>query len=310
MNFNLSQGAAYLLVIAGAACWGMTGLFVHQLYEAGLTPSQVVTVRLSVSSMILWLLLFFFARDYLKVKLRDLPKLFILGITGISLFNLFYFSVMEQATVAIAVVFVYTSPIFTALIARVLFKEPLTVQKNIAIILTVAGCAFTIGLVPIGDITVTASTIFLGVLSGLFCSSYSLVGKYVTAMYHPFTTTFYALLGGSLFMLPFSGIWEHHQLFTTVGIWGPLLSISIISTISAYLLFTIGLTQVESSRAAILAAVELVFSVLVSFFILHELLTGWQLLGIVMVLISVALTVFSFRRRLRERYPDMDITWM
>ncbi|SES32144.1 DMT family transporter [Salisediminibacterium halotolerans] len=309
MNFAINQTVAYLLVVAGAACWGVTGLFVQQLYDFGLTPSQAVTVRLSFSSLLLFILLFLFARDYLKVRLKDLPHLVMLGIAGISLFNLFYFTVMERATVAIAVVFVYTSPIFAALIARLLYKEALTLQKSIAILLSLTGCAFAIGLLPAGGDPVTIGTILIGLLAGLFCSSYSLLGKYVTGLYHPFTTTFYALLGGALFMLPISQVWEHQQLLFSGSAWLSVFGISIVSTIAAYILFTLGLTHIESSRAAILSSVELVFSVLVSFFILQEMLTGWQAFGIVLVLLSVALTVMSFRRRLRERYPDTEYGW-
>lgn len=306
-KFNAAIG--YILVISGAACWGMTGLFVQQLYEFGFTPWQVVTARLTISSVILFLFLLISARHYLRIQLRDLPYFFVLGVVSIALFNWFYFAVMERSSIAIAVVFVYTSPIFAALIARFLYQEKLTLQKNIAIVFTVVGCALAIEFIPAGNIAITFSTVLLGLLAGLFCSSYSLLGKHISGMYHPLTMTFYAILSGSLFTLPTSGIWEHRQTLMEGSIWMPIIGISVISTIFAYILFTLGLTYVESSKAAILSAVELVVSVMISVFILNQFLSWWQALGFVLVIISIILTVVSFRRRVEQLYPDQEYTW-
>ncbi|WP_147803265.1 DMT family transporter [Alkalicoccus halolimnae] len=305
----MNSAVAYACVIGGAACWGVTGLFVQQLYGYGFTPWQVVTARLSLSSIILFLVLLVSAREYLKIRLRDFPYFFVLGVVSIALFNWFYFAVMERATVAIAVVFIYTSPIFAAIIARIFFKEKLTPQKGTAIVFTIVGCALAIGLFPAGGVSITISTLLLGLLAGLFCSSYSLIGKYISGLYHPFTMTFYAIVAGSIFTLPTSGIWEHHELLLTGAVWIPLLGISIVSTIFAYIFFTLGLYYVESSKAVILSSVELIISVVISFYVLNELLTGWQAAGIALMIGSIILTVVSFQRRVKQLYPEKDISW-
>ncbi|WP_416150802.1 DMT family transporter [Salipaludibacillus sp. HK11] len=309
MKTTINKAVAYALVISGAACWGLTGMFVQNLYEYGFTPWQVVTARLSISSIILFFILFLFSRESLQVKLKDLPYFFVLGVVSIALFNWFYFAVMERSTVAIAVVFIYTSPIFAAIIARFLYKEKVTPQKSIAIVLTILGCSLAIGFIPAGNVSVTVGTILLGLLAGLFCSSYSLIGKFISGIYHPFTMTFYALVFGSLFTIPTSGIWEHRDVLLTGSIWFPLLGISIVSTIFAYILFTLGLYYVESSKAVILSSVELIISVIISVYILNELLTLWQAFGIVLIIVSIVLTVVSLRRRVKELYPDKDISW-
>ncbi|TVP81802.1 MAG: EamA family transporter, partial [Alkalicoccus sp.] len=76
----MSTRAAYLIVMAGAALWGTTGLFVNQLNQAGFTAWEVVGIRLSFSALLLLLFLLIFHRGLLYVKLRDLP--FFIG-TGI-----------------------------------------------------------------------------------------------------------------------------------------------------------------------------------------------------------------------------------
>lgn len=309
MNLSLSQPWAYVFVILGASCWGMTGMFVQELYEYGLTPWQVVTLRLTTASLILLGLLGLFHPAKLKVHVRDLPHLFLLGIISIAFFNFFYFIVIERTTIAIAVVFIYTSPIFASLIARVLFGETLTFRKGIAILLIIIGCALAIGLIPGGNAKIGIVTILIGLLSGLFCASYSLIGKTLAGKYHPFTTTFYALVGGTLVSLPTSGIHEQMSTFMIPAFWLSALGLSVVSTILGYILFTIGLYFVESSKAVILSSVELVVSVLISVLVLREALTIWQGLGVIMIIFAISLTVISFQRRVKKAYPDMEISW-
>ncbi|WP_245570113.1 EamA family transporter [Halalkalibacillus halophilus] len=286
---------AYSLVIVGAAFWGLTGLFVENLYAFGFTPWQVVTVRLTISSLILVTLITTFAKHYLKIKLKDLPFFIGIGVISIALFNWCYFEVMERSSVSVAVIFVYTSPIFAALIASVWFKEKLTLQKAIAIFITMIGCGLVIEFLPIGGLSLSVGTIILGFLAGLFCASYSIFGKFVSRRYHPLTITVYAMVCGTLFMFPTSSIWSQGEAFVHGEVWLNIFAISIISTIAAYILYTIGLTYIESSKATILASIELIVAVLVGVFVLNEILTGWQLVGIALVILSLCLTVFSFK---------------
>ncbi|GAA0453516.1 DMT family transporter [Alkalibacillus silvisoli] len=298
---RMNHVIAYGMVILGAGFWGLTGLFVQNLYDFGFTPWQVVTLRLTFSSLILLLMLALLARNYLKIRLIDLPYFIALGVLSIAFFNWFYFQVMEFASISVAVVFVYTSPIFAAIIARILFKEALTLPKIIAIILTIIGSAFAIEFLPIGEFSLTIQTIIYGLLAGFFCSTYSLIGKNVSHWYHPFTITFYAMLSGTIFLIPTSGIWEHHQAFANGEVWINIAGIVIISTVVAYLLYTNGLSYIESSKATILASVEIVIAVLVGVLVFSEVLTGWQLFGFVLLFASIFLTVYSFKGRFKVK---------
>ncbi|PRO66327.1 EamA family transporter [Alkalicoccus urumqiensis] len=304
------QSFGYILVIAGAACWGLTGLFVDQLYQAGFTPWQVVAARMSSSAFVLFLVLILFEREHLRIDRRDLPYLILLGLCGMSLFNGFYFAVMDRASLAIAVVFVYTSPIFASLIAKFAFGEQLSLQKNMAIVLTIIGCAMAIGFIPLGGSEpIDLLTVFLGLMAGLFCASYSLIGKYVSGRYHPLTITFYGFTAGSVISVPTSAIWQQTSTVLQIDVLLPMLALTFIATIAAYLLFTLGLAYVESSRAAILSSTELVVSVLLSVFVLNEIVTFWQAVGFVLVITSIMLTVVSFRRRVERKYPGKEYSY-
>ncbi|WP_411955280.1 DMT family transporter [Alkalibacillus sp. S2W] len=302
---RMNHVIAYSMVILGAAFWGLTGLFVQNLYATGFTPWQVVTLRLTFSSLILLVMLAILARSYLKIRLKDLPYFIALGVFSIAFFNWFYFQVMDLATLAVAVVFVYSSPVFAAIIAKVLFQEALTKQKLVAISLTILGSAFAIEFLPLGDFALTLQTILFGLLAGFFCSTYSLLGKNVSRWYHPFTITFYAMAGGTVFLIPTSGIWENASAFANGDVWLNILGIVVISTVVAYLLYTTGLAYIESSKATILSSVEIIVAISVSVIVFNEALTGYQLLGFGLLFISLFLTVFSLKKLKRYKFRKM-----
>lgn len=297
----MNQFFAYGFVIFGASFWGVTGLFVQNLYGFGLTPWQVVTIRLAISSLILFVMLFILARKYLKIKLKHLPFFIGLGVMSIALFNWCYFEVMERSSLSVAVIFVYTSPVFAAIIAKVLYNEKLTRQKIMAICLTVLGCGLVIGLLPFGGVPLSIETIVFGLFAGLFCCSYSIIGKYVSRFYHPLTITMYSMICGSLFMVPTSSIWTQKEAFMNSDVWVNILGISIISTVIAYILYTMGLSYIESSKATILSSAEIVVATLVGVLIFNEGITSWQLVGFILVFSSLFLTVFSFPRKVVKR---------
>jgi len=302
MKPRKNELSAYLFIILGASFWGVTGLFVQNLYGFGFTPWQVVAIRLTTSSLIMFVILVAMGRRYLKIRIKHLPYFIGLGVVSIALFNLCYFEVMERESLSIAVIFVYLSPIFTAAIARFLYKEKLTFQKSVAIFLTIVGCGLVVEFFPIGGLSVNGFTMILGMLSGLFCSSFSIIGKYLSDLYHPLTLTVYSLASGSAFMIPTSSIWEQRDAFMNQEVWVYILGISIISTIFAYILFTLGLSYIESTKASILSSFELVVSITVGLLLLNEVLTRWQVIGFIFVFLSLFLTVFSFRKKFANRH--------
>lgn len=308
MKPNRNDLLAYLFIMLGASFWGVTGLFVQNLYEFGFTPWQVVAVRLTISSLILFVFLGAMGRRYLKIRIKDIPHFIGLGVVSIALFNWCYFEVMERESLSVAVIFVYLSPIFTATIASFLYKEKITFQKSAAIFFTVLGCGLVIEFFPIGGFSVNGFTMILGMLSGLFCSTFCIIGKYISGMYHPLTLTVYSLASGSAFMIPTSSIWEQGEAFMNQEVWVYILGISIISTIFAYILFTLGLSYIESSKASILSSFELVVSVSVGLLLLNEVLTRWQVTGFLFVFLSLFLTVFSFQKKVAKRPSYKEAT--
>lgn len=283
----MTKQKAYIFVLMGAFLWGIIGIFINQLYEYSFTPWEVVAVRVIVSSLLMVIFICLFRPQLLKINLKDSFYFFGTGIISIVLFNWCYFYVMEQVSISLAVIFLYTAPAFVTILARLLFKEHLSRYKIIALILTTLGCAFVVGLLPNYQINLTLSILFIGLCSGFCYAMYSIFAKFITEKYSSITITTYSFIAASLFMIPFGGLHAKLPLLFDWNVILNVLGLSIFSTCLAFLLYTYGLSFIESSRASILSTIEPAVAVLIGVFIFKETITLSQMIGMLLILLSV-----------------------
>lgn len=195
-------------------------------------------------------------RELLKIRLRHLWYFIGTGVISMALFNWCYFTVIEISQASVAVVLLYTSPIFIMVLSAIFFRERITGRKVLALVLTFAGCVLVAGLIG-SSYTLTPKVILLGLSSGLFYGLYSIFGSVALRTYDTRTVTAYTFLFATLGTLPICGVGAMAEqmaahpvsLFWCVGI-------ALVSTLAPYLLYTWGLSHMSNSRAAILATIE------------------------------------------------------
>ncbi|WP_245918032.1 DMT family transporter [Alteribacillus bidgolensis] len=289
----------YLVTIAGAACWGLIGLFIAPLYAHGFTPWDVVAIRGIFSFVILILIMTIFYRDQLRTRVKDHFYFGGAGIFSIAFFNYFYFEVFSQSSLSLAVTLLYTGPLFVTILSRLFFKESLTIRKGIALALAVIGCAFVVGLLPFGQEGIPMNILLMGILSGFCYALYSIFSKPITKRYSALTITMYTFLYTSIFMLLTSDIMKKTSQFQHLDVLVYAVLLALVTTVAAYLLYSSGLKYLEASKASILATIEPIVAVLTGVLFLGENLRPWQVLGIALVLYS-AILVAKKRSRVKK----------
>lgn len=107
--------------------------------------------------------------------------------------------------------------------------------------------------------------------------------------YKALTVITYTFIFASIVLLPASGITIEAQQLASTHVWMLVLGLGFFPTALAYMLYTTGLSIIESGRASITAMIEPVVATLLGVFIFNELLTIYQVLGILSVLTAVVL---------------------
>jgi drug/metabolite transporter (DMT)-like permease len=273
-----------LLVLAAASLWGTLALFARVLGGAGISASEMTSVRAAGAAvgLGLWLLR---RPARLRIRPRDLPFFLAYGVIGLTLFHYLYFAALEHTSIAVAVALLYTAPAFVLLASRVLFGERIDGARLGALGLVLAGIFLVTGalrLLATDQATISGAALLFGLGSGLSYGLYTIFGKHALDRYDPYQTVFYSFLFGALVLALVAPPWvpfrEHPE--ATV----PLLLLGIVPTIAPYLLYILGLRHLPPSTASILASVEPVVATLLGFVWLGEAMGVDQMAGIALII--------------------------
>lgn len=286
-----------LCVLTAATLWGSMGLFVRRLNAAGLYALEVTQLRILVGLVLVGAYLAVFHRDMLRVRLRDLWCFAGSGICSLLFFSYCYFTGMTMTSLSVICVLLYTAPVFVMLLSVLLFRERMTRSKLLALLLTFAGCCLVSGLG--GETHLSGAALLLGLGSGFFYGLYSIFSRYaIQRGYSSWTITFYTFAfctAACLFLSDWSAITSTVSADPALLVWIVLLGL--VTAFFPYVLYTRGLEQMESSRAAILASLEPAVATLLGVLVLHEPLTVSNAAGIVLVLGGIAVLSLGNSRK-------------
>lgn len=283
-----------ILIIIAGLFWGSMGIFVRHLNDLGFTSIQVACLRLTTAGVLFALILLIKDPKGFKIKVRDIPLFLALGLVSILFFTCCYFTAIRLMTMSTAAILLYTSPIWVMILAIIILKEKITVQKVIALVLAFAGCVLVSGFG--GKVTVAG--ILAGLGSGLGYGLYSIFGTFALKKYSPFTVTCYTFLIAGLGSVIVS---DPADLISKISSAGSLLSLSgfvlltsVVTAVIPFLLYTLGLNMTTASKAAVLATVEPAAATLFGFFVMKEVIGPIAILGI--LLVFAAIVVLSVKQ--------------
>lgn len=278
--------AVFYVVLAGVL-WGVISIFINNLSAAGFDSLQISLVRLLVAAIGFTGFLAIKSPSRLRIKLKDVWMFIGTGIISVALFNTCYFYTMINAGASVAVVLLYTSPVWIMLMSAVLFKERITCRKCVVVLITLLGCALVTGLLT-GKVTITAFSLLTGIASGIFYGLYTIFGKFALKKYDSMTVTAYTFLFGLIGSIPlgkpgktFSIICETPKVLFWVS------GIGIVSTILPYVFYTLGLKDLDSGKASILVAVEPLVGAVIGMTVYHEDHNALKIAGIVLILVAI-----------------------
>ena len=222
------------------------------------------------------------------------------GIASIAFFNICYFLCITLSTLSIACTLLYTGPCFVMILSCLIFREKFTPKKAVALVLAVGGCTFITGLVSggTGGVSISWQAILSGLGSGLGYGLYSIFGRVAVKKYSELTVTFYTFVIASLSLLPFCHIGEIAAVASASGfaVLHSLL-LGLVSTLAPFLLYTTGLSHMETGKAAVLTFSEPVMATIISITVFGEVFTRNHAIGMIAIVTSIVLLNINFTRR-------------
>lgn len=303
------KAKGYILGAIAAATYGMNPLFALPLYKTGMDPDSVLFFRYLFAIPLLGIMIKARGRNF-KLKRKQILPLIIMGLLiSISSLALFQSYNYMEAGIASTLLFVY--PIMVALIMSFFFKEKLTIQTVLCILLALAG----IGLLYKGGDGATLSLVGIGLVmaSSLSYAIYIVgVNQSVLKDVATLKLTFYVLLFGLTLFLVRVDFGVHLFIVDKWYLWGNLLALAVFPTAISFLCTTRAVQYIGSTPTAILGALEPVTAVFFGVTIFGESLTPRLIGGILMIILSVTLIIVGsnitiYLVRFRKLFPKLPL---
>lgn len=277
-----------LLIVIASSSYGILSTIVKVAMENGFTAAEAITSQ--------YLFGFALALILVVVTQRSLPKLTKFGAITLFLAGLFTATtgivygqalVYLPASLAVVMLFQFT---WIGLFLDCLLKKRLPSRiETVSLLFLFAGTIFAAGVFDVDLSQIPWQGWVLGLLSALsfalFIQISSRPVEGVTTMARTFILSGIALMVSSIFLTP-EILWNGQL---TAGLWKYGLALGTFGVILPILLFSIAGPKVGGAFASILSAMELPVAVIVSVIVLDEILTTWQIAGIVLVLVGMSL---------------------
>ena len=286
MSSNKAKG--YILAAVSSATYGMNPLFSLPLYADGMSVDSVLFFRYLFAVPIVAFMLKRGGRNF-SVKKREILPLLMVGVffvlSSITLFRSYHYM---DSGIASTILFVY--PVMVALIMSIFFKERISLFIWGCIALAMSG----VGLLykAPGGTTLSLTGVLFVLGSALAYTLYIItINKTVLKEVPSTKVTFYViLLGFFIFMaLVFWG--DGLQTPSKWYLWLDLLAFALFPTVISMLCATKAIVYIGSTATAILGALEPVTALLFGVAVFGETLTGRDVAGILLIIISVTFVV-------------------
>ena len=295
---------ALLLVTLSTFFWG-SNFNAAAIVVTKVPPLVAASERFIIASLVIFIYMIIKAKNNIGVFKLNWLALILLGLCGITGFNLAFFIGLQTTSAINGALIMATSPVTTALIASIIDKHQVTWSQRVGMLISLIGVVLVISN---GDITNIIKLQFsdgdlIILLGNLAWAIYTVGCRKFIANSTPLQTTSFTMLFGSIGILLFS-IYQGNLLKEIENISLSnhmiLIYLAIAGAVLAYLFWNVGIKELGAATTSVFFNLVPVFTMLLA------LITGLipnvlQLVGAVLVIGGVIYTTGAYRIMIKNR---------
>jgi drug/metabolite transporter (DMT)-like permease len=308
----------YASTFAAAGLFAVNGTVSTLALQAGLPAARLTALRCLGAAVGLLALLLLVSPGRLRVSAREIPFLAVFGVVGVALTQWLYYVAIGRMPVGIALVFEMTAPVLIALYVWLVRREVVRRRLWVALGLSLSGLVFVAEVWQDGG-----SLDGLGVLAGLAAAvclaTYYLMGERGTHTRDPVALTCWSFVAAGLFWSVVQPWWQFdagvlaEPVPVSIGslrfpLWLLVTWIVVMGAIVPFWLSITALRHLPPTTAGLVATVEPVLASVVAWLWLEQVLSGWQVLGGLVVLTGIALAQTARSEPVPTPLPETPVT--
>ena len=294
--------------------WGSSFVFTKICLQS-IDPIALIWLRLFISLFVLVPIVFLFYRDTFKFQWKDLKYMGLLAVFEPFLYFLGENFSLVYLSASLISVIVATIPIFTTIVAVLIFREKLTVVNALGISVSICGTIFILLWDNTGFYLVNIRGVLLAFLAVFSATCYIIILKKLLHNYNPIALLTWQNIIGCLFFTPlfvsFSDLDAiSNSLFTVSGnegvlLWTALLILSFFCSAIAFLFFSTAIKTGGIVRTNIFSNIVPVITFILAAIMGQEYFSYIKFLAVFIVVggLILAQKQVNFKRNGKTTYP-------
>lgn len=268
-----------LFMIGATVGWGLLGTFSRIALAEGVSPTAIAFWRCLLAGGVFAV---FALAQRRQVPRHDSLRIALFGLIGITAMYIGFFVAVERVGPSLAVILLYTGPVWVAVYQTLFRRLPPSRAQTIALAMAIFALA---GVSGFANERLDAIGLIAGIVSGASFATHFVYASTYIARYGGVAVFARALLVAAALMLPFL------ELPAGTTAWATLIAAAAISTVVPSLLFALAINQLAPVTAATIATFEPVVGLIAAHQFFGERLTSLQYVAAAVLILALILSV-------------------
>lgn len=290
---RVGTARATMLIVLAACCFGSIATFATLATRAGARIVDILAWRYVIAAVLL--VAVNGGLSPVRAHSKRAWSVLLLGGGGQALIAVLTLAALRYISAATMIFLFYSYPTWVAVLSALRGREPLSAQRVLALVLSLAGIGVMVGLPGTGDAT-SAIGVGLALVAALLYALYIPMIDYLGRDVPPAVTSTFICIGAAMILgvgaMATGGLAVHEKPIAWVAI-GLL---AVVSTVVGFMLFLHGLAALGPVRTAIISTVEPFWGAFLASIVLGQPLSAHTLGGGALVAAAVILLNLPTRR--------------
>ena len=279
-----------LLASLASSLWAISGISGEILFKQfNFSSDWLVSTRTLMSGILLFMIVVFIEKKSILRPLKnkwDSMGIILFGVAGMYLVQYTYFKTIELSNVSFATILQFTAPFFIFIYESIKNRKLPSILTITLLFMTILGVVFIATKGNFSNLSVSLEALLFGLVSAVMIAFYSTYPKKLLKKYGSITIVGWGMIIGSVISNIIHPIWKIQGDINAKSII-QVITVVILGTSIAYLIYIASLNYISSSLAGILTAFEPVLAAVLSVVIFGLKFSIIELIGFVLVFVSI-----------------------
>ena len=279
-----------LLASLASSLWAISGISGEILFKQfNFSSDWLVSTRTLMSGILLFMIVVFIEKKSILRPLKnkwDSMGIILFGVAGMYLVQYTYFKTIELSNVSFATILQFTAPFFIFIYESIKNRKLPSISTVTLLFMTILGVVFIATKGNFSNLSVSLEALLFGLVSAVMIAFYSTYPKKLLKKYGSITIVGWGMIIGSVISNIIHPIWKIQGDINAKSII-QVITVVILGTSIAYLIYIASLNYISSSLAGILTAFEPVLAAVLSVVTFGLKFSIIELIGFVLVFVSI-----------------------